>query len=99
MTARVSRFPVPTDGPETRRSLFRPGTGKRWTSSANIRSLGVSGDYLLLTTNDPVTESVNITTGATWTPQSTTTGTTPGLAADGTAVYWTHEGALMRLCE
>jgi hypothetical protein len=35
----------------------------------------------------------------TWTAQSATTGTQPGLAADGTAVYWTHEGALMRLCE
>jgi hypothetical protein len=35
----------------------------------------------------------------TWSPSSPTTGTCPTLGTDGVAVYWTHEGSLMRVCE
>lgn len=35
----------------------------------------------------------------TWSAGAATTGTCPQLAADGGAIYWTHEGALMRMCE
>lgn len=35
----------------------------------------------------------------TWSPQSATFGTCPIVAADGAAVYFTHEGTLMRMCD
>ncbi len=35
----------------------------------------------------------------TWDPRASTSGACPTIAADGSAVYWTREGTLMRLCE
>jgi hypothetical protein len=47
----------------------------------------------------PTGGTVDTIDSFTWTAQSATTGTSPVVASDGVAVYWTSEGNLMRLCD